>query len=331
MAHLSRLVGQASDDRGQLLVVGAFAIALLIVALAVVLNAAAYTETLSTDGDGGVAQDAIRFERDVNRSVAGTMYTVNRQNGDATEADLSDALAEWEKRVNDDGATRGVVTNVEVVSGSATFGSRIAQENESRGFTDANGTANWTVVNETDEVAQFRLTLNRTTLTNESDPDPFTVSATNGTANWSATFVDNGTAINATVVGPSETATCSLPTSFTVGNVTGNGTVENVTYNTTVVNVAAGTLGNQSCPQLAFTEILGGPYAIGFENAENTTGTFELVVDKQVAEFPTDGRFGTDGPTLTDALWSAEMRVSYDSARVSYTTQITAYVEGADA
>jgi hypothetical protein len=323
MAHLSRLVGEASDDRGQLLVVGAFAIALLIVALAVTLNAAAYTETLSTDGDGGVAQDAIRFERDVDQSVGGTMLAVSRE-GDADVTDLNAALTEWEKQVNEDGATRGVVADVEVV-GPTTYGARIAQENESRGFVDANGTANWTVVDATSNVAQFRLTLNRTTLTNESEPNPFTVSVTDGTDDWNVTFVDNGSAINATVVDPSGTTICSVPMNATAGNGTAT------TSNTTVVNFAAGTLGNQSCPALAFTDTLASPYTISFENAANTTGTFELVVDKQVGSFTPGDRFGGDGPTLTRALWSTDVTISYETARVSYATQITVYVEGADA
>lgn len=292
---MSRFAAPSARDRGQILVVGAFAIALLIVALAVVLNSAAFTENLATDGDGGAAQDALRFERDANASVAGMMVAVNRE-GNATKADLDAAVEEWEALANAEASTRGTVVAVNVTSVDE-FGSRIAQANESRTFTDANETANWTAVNGTDKIASFEMTLNRSTLANETDADKFTVTATNGTADWNATFVDNGTAIVATVDGPSGTETCTVAT------------------NGTVVDFVDGRIGNQTCPALSITGQLDGPYTIAFEDATRATGTFELVVDKVISP---DARFSADGPTLTDAIWKVSVRISYDSARVSY-------------
>lgn len=309
---MSRFAAPSEHDRGQILVVGAFAIALLIVALAVVLNGAAFTENLATDGDGGAAQDALRFERDAKAGVAGTMVTVNRKGNAKNDLEpaLTEAVEDWEALTNAEASTRGMVVEVEVASGSASYGSRIAQANDSRQFTDANGTANWTVVDGTEKIALFEMALNRSALANETDADQFTVTATNGTTDWSATFVDNGSAIVATVDGPSGTETCTVAT------------------NATVVDFVDGRIGNQTCSGLAIASQLDGPYTIGFEDATEATGTFELVVDKVISP---DARFGAGGPTLTDAIWEVSVRISYDSARISYQTLFTVTVGDAHA
>lgn len=299
----------ACDDRGQILVVGAFAIALLLVALAVVLNGAAVTENLATDGDGGAVRDAIRLERDAKAGVAGAMVAVNRE-GYETEADLEtalvDAVAEWSAAADENGANRGVSVTVDDVS-VGSYGVRVAQENDSRTFADANGSADWTLASDADDVPLFRARLNRSSLTNETAGDPFTVIATDGADTWRATFVDNGTATNVTVEGPGGTTTCST------------------TANETAVDFVAGSLGNQSCSALSFSDDLAGPYTVGFENATNATGTFELVVGPN-ATVADDGRFGADGPTRSPALYEVQVSVDYESARVSYGNTITVEV-----
>lgn len=299
----------ACDDRGQILVVGAFAIALLLVALAIVLNGAAATENLATDGDGGAARDAIRFERDAKAGVAGAMVAVNREAYETEvglEAALEETVEEWSAAADQSGASRGVSVTVDDVS-VVSYGVRVAQENDSRTFVDADGSADWTLASDADDVALFRARLDRSSLANETAGDPFSVTATDGTDTWRATFVDDGTAINVVVVGPEGTTTCST------------------TANETVVDFVAGSLGNQSCPALSLSDDLTGPYAVGVENATNATGTFEFVVGPN-ATVADDGRFGADGPTRSPALYEVQVSIDYESARVSYGNTFTVEV-----
>ena len=96
MANLSE------DDRGQLILVGAFIIAAAFIVLALVVNSAIFTENLATRDDVPGSQDALEFRDEVHQGVSNVIEGTNQNNGQ-TETDAEESVTEV-----------GVLTGVEI-------------------------------------------------------------------------------------------------------------------------------------------------------------------------------------------------------------------------
>jgi hypothetical protein len=303
-----RPTGSDGCDRAQLLLVGAFALAVLVVALALVTNGAAQTETLATDRtDAGDLRDAVRFRDDVRRGLGGIVDTVNRNGDDdygALRDDLNASVEEWERLAARGSAGDGVGVSVELTNDPLTSderGSRISQTPE-REFTDSNGTANWRLASSVDRTRAFEVNVSRANLSSGCG-GCFTVVAENGTATWRAQFTRGPSEIQVAVDGPTGAETCTIPA------------------DSTVVDLSAGTVPDRSCSFPAFAEGLGGPYNITYQNGDAGTGTYALVIDTD-EPLVDDSPYAATGPSLSRAIYSADVTVRYRTPSLTYTTTV---------
>lgn len=295
-------------DRAQLLLVGAFAIAVLVLSLALVLNGAAQTENLATEStDAHDGRDAIRFEHSVRRGVAGTVESVNRRNN-TSYADLKDALKtavnDWDAVAARGSAREGVSTSVDYKSMER--GSRIEQTT-TREFTDATGTENWTLASSVTQTRDYRVNVSRANLSSSCTSGCFEIVADDGSDTWRASFTEDGSEIEMTVVAPSGTNTCR------------------VAADSVVVDLSAGTMADGGCSFPRFADGLSDPYSISYGNGSLGDGTYEQEVDTSVAN---DTRYAAGGPTVSPSIYSTNVSVTYETPQLTYETAEIRVVPG---
>jgi len=75
-------VAHLSDDRGQILLVAAFALAVIFVAMALIVNSAIYTENLASRGETAGADGALSMRAQVEANVGDAVTAANRNDND---------------------------------------------------------------------------------------------------------------------------------------------------------------------------------------------------------------------------------------------------------
>ena len=309
-------------DRGQLLLVAAFGLAVVLIVLAVVVNSVAYTGTLATtDGIGSDERAATRYHHGVATGLRGLLATVNDRphTSHATlTRNLSDGVSQWDDLAGRQYALEGAATNTTLLG--TTNETRIGQDDPSRALTDRSGTANWTVASSVPEIYRQRYTVARGSLTAvpsgtdcSATGDCFSVVVDNGTDTWRL-FVYNtsGSDVAVDVVEPSgATTTCSVAAS------------------TATVDLTNGTLAGTACPALDVTAVIDGPYTITHRRGDRARGSYGLVVEGSVPE-------GTafdngDAPYARPGVAAVTVRVRYRTADLVFETDTTVLRGGLDA
>ena len=317
-------MADVTDERAQLLLVGALALAVLFVALALLMNAAIHTENVATrDVDAGTAE-AIRYRSAVETGTAGLVRAVNRRSDasyDALAANLSAGVGSLNEAAGIHEAYEGDAATVSLVG--VTNGSRIEHANASRAFetgaADANDPTpeNWTLVPDVTGTRAFAANVTRGALANTTDVggSVFRVVVTDGSETWTAYVYDDITA-NAVNV---KVRNGSNPISD--GQCLGPVGADHV-----VVDFTGGTVGGEPCPLLDFAKGVSGPYAISFENGDMAAGTYGLVVRGSSLDGGPDPAFTADpndGPAVSPAIYDATVAVAYEGPQVEYRTNVT--------
>lgn len=307
-----------SHDRGQLLIVGAIALAILLIGIALALNTAVVGEIHVAQTGASLQEErvAIGYEESAAQGVSGLMRAINVENDsyEALERELDGAIESWKTASGSATIRDGAVTNTALRT--VRFESRVIQ-NETRSFTDASGNTEWTVVENASNVRAFEMNVTDEALATTSDCSGsgacFELSVTGDAGGlWQLFVSDVNGSVTTTVISPSA------------------GTEECQTNETPVgINVSAGTvdLGGSECEFTSFVEDGGvdGPYTLEYANAANVTGAYELTVDGKIVEgtIEDDERYGTGGsPRIEAALVAAQLDVRYRSAAVRYETTI---------
>lgn len=315
-------------DRGQLLLTGAFVVAVLLVGLAVALNSAIVTSNRGTYGSDVVgAHEVHQLRADTAAGVGSLIHHANRRDGgsyDALVANLSGDLARWETlAARHEGLTGGDLTLGLV---GTTNGTRIVQTNATRPLTNASGTANWTLVSGSGglQAAELRVdggslaapqgTIDAATL-NASDAARLVATEPDGDR-W-AVFVyaaDNASDdVFVSVAGPAGTlaGTCRAPPGA-------DGTVR--------VDLSGGTVGGGACEPLDAFATLDADHDLAIHEGASAAGSYSMVVDR-LASAVDDGDFGTDGsttaPYATGAIYGATVSLGYTTPDLAYRTNLT--------
>jgi hypothetical protein len=308
------------DDRGQLMLVFAMAIALVFVVLALLLNTAIYTENIATRKSDVVgAGDAEKYRAAAAENTGHLVRHANyHDNGSyvALHARVDDSVANWSDQATGLRLKGGRSTNVSLVS--TNNGTRIVQR-EDRNFTNVAGDGNWTVVEDTGHVRSFRMNVTRAELVNSSVSDigveePFRVNLSESSGSDALTVhvfknLHGTDTINVAVV--------EQPTGTTLGSCS-------AATDRAVVDVSNATLDGEACPVLETLGTLDGALDITYNwtktaHGEKVEGTYTMVVSKQSVAGSDYGAEGSaDHPFLTKALYSATVEVSYRSSQVDY-------------
>ena len=323
--------GRGDVDRGQLFVVTALVLATLLVALAVLMNAAIFTENLATRSGGADAREALGARTAAESNLAG-LIRVSNYHDNGSYGDLDTAL---QRGVTDYSATAGVHgtvhgRGVNVSLASSTDGARIVQD-DSGAFTDATGGDNWTLVSNT----RTRDLLLNVSTPLEPPPAGDTPEDYRRSTLFQVVFVDGGGTTYQVFV-----SFDSVASDVEVRTVVDDGSPALLSACTASpvaghvqIDAERGTVGGQPCPSLSFVSGLGGGTDLAFHNATvpgtpTAEGTYEVIVEGDAATLGGTSRFessAADGdPYVTPAVYWATVTFGYDSGEVAYRTQVRA-------
>lgn len=300
-----------TTDRGQLFLVGAFALALLLVVLALVLNSVIYTGTIATaDGNTGDERGAIAYHHSTTNEVREIINRLNRENNTSHESlyrNLSTEVKRTDEMAGRQHAMDGAAVNTTLLA--VTNETQIGQATTTRNFTNRSAAANWTVA-ERAAVQHFRMNVSRSRLhavdneSCESTGNCFTIIVENDTAQWQF-FVNtsvNDSDISVTVVDPA-----------------GNSEQCSVAADSAWINVTEGTIAGADCAALNVTADAESPYEISYRQSDRVGGSYDLLV---VGTVPEDPHFDSDGaPFASPRIHDATVRLSYRTAALQFETE----------
>ena len=309
--------GSGSHDRGQLLLVGALALAVVFVALALLLNTAIYTGNLATRDSGVEATPAIEYVSASQRAGVDAVVSVNRRNN-SSRGDLNRAfdatVNRWDDLASYHRAVAGDAADTDVAG--TTNGTRIQQDDAGRNFTSNTTAPDWTVVEGSGVTAvrAMRFTVDSSTLPSTDDP-------TNASQ----------TAFHVTVSSPSSTRRAYVYHNNTSGNtevlVDDDGTetvcpAGSAPDGTFVIDIANASVGGASCSAVGTLDDTEGELSIEYDDGGAAAGTYTMVVDEHTDEgdITLSGLHadGSPSPYWTHAIYSANLTVSYRTGELDY-------------
>jgi hypothetical protein len=151
-----------SSDRGQLLLITALALAVILVTVALLLNAAIFTENVATRDTTTQGAEAIELRGELVTAIGDLIETENRQ-GDGSTTNVTEGIETMKPLVDRERARHGVVATL------ARNGTTSGQLIESTDF-EADGT-DWTLVESLSDARAFTVTVDPTEIYTESNPN----------------------------------------------------------------------------------------------------------------------------------------------------------------
>lgn len=312
----------AGDDRGQLFLIGALALAVTFVVLALVMNGVIYTENVSARDLGTSTTPAIEYENEA-RNVAGRLLADERGSGyDEMRGNVTGGLGNWSDTTQPFGSAEGRLAGVE--EPSASNGTALEQANGSRELTAADGGSSWELA---DDVRTRDAWINATPTVAEGDVDgtdfgnltndtgPVHLNVSNGSTTQTVFLYENGS------------TTCVAV--FEDGTYLSEGCVPDDDarlrldlVSGTYADAAGG--GESELAELRVLERAGGDHDLEFGNGDAANGTYRFVVDAEVGSTNVhDSRFNTtgpdaDSPRAVKVPYDADFRIRYRTTNVRY-------------
>lgn len=296
-------------ERGQLILVGGLALAVMLVAIALVLNAAIYTENLASRNDADRIDGANAVRNDVRAGLVGSVERVDESQSFAEQTDdVNASMDEIENETGYYAAQNGASLSIGNVSYDE--GRRLARDEEG-GFESPNQSEETYTLAEEVQVRNHTMNVSKSSLRDESsltdliDDTVFNVTYDDGTDRRSV-FIYKNTSGDVSVEVQDESgnqidSVCSTPADD--GYVT--------------VDVTAGTVGGEECAALDFFDDIGDGYDLVYTDAHKANGTYSVVVD--VSTGTTNGEHA---PVVSDTILAAEATITYRSPELYYETTI---------
>ena len=303
-----------TSDRGQILVIVGLLIAVMLVALALVLNAAIFAENLSTR-ETADSEEPSSYAADTGSTVA-SVYNRTNDNGTRkavyANTSFNESLETWADSRSDTAAENGALF---VADWTTHVGWRLEQT-ENRSFTpaDDNSTTEWPVADGVRNISAFELNVNRTKLYDSADTGAFRLNVSDGTTHWKL-YVYQDSANGEVVVSQGDPSSSSQK-------------CQRVT-DRAVIDLRNETFDGPDCSSaLDFSSAVSGTLEIRYENVnvsgdERVNGTYTLVVNGSdaVATNTTDHpeRFNVSGkttPTATAVVYAVRYDTRYQRKEV---------------
>lgn len=305
-------LGADGRDRGQLVLLGAITLSLLIVGLVVVFNSALFTETVDRESAVGPGRDAAEFADETSRNVRSLTIRVNHAREYTSQSDLEAAMvanvsnysAVLREAYLDSGATYADVT---FDPGASSYGRRAVQDEDATFENPSGGGgSDWDPINPATptEVGWLTVNLNASELSLTETFDVILINASGDRMNVS--FRRNATGY--VVITSNFTATPAANTTVTCAPVSGR----------LLVDVLGGAVFARDCAFNA-SERLPGPYRVEFRDGDAATGKYEIVIKSDSSAINDDISSCPDDPVChAPAVWTANVTVSYRSPQVGY-------------
>ena len=324
---MADLIGRdGSRDRGQIILIAGFTLAVTFLALALIANTAIFTENLATRGDTTGSSDALLLRHEIEESAEDTIAYLNENNvSDLPEKAETNIEENLSVQTGVKSARQGRVVAAEVVDDSAVVDARLSQENDSRSYLNATGQAEWVLANDTEEIhnATFKVTNANGTRENESyqlfinDSDPgsskyWRMSVYNetilGVNEYTITVEDN--------VGTLSNSSCNpglLDGNFTI-NVTG-GQVEDGDLDN-----CSNTLDNDN-----YTSFASGKKNISYSRGQNITGNYSISLGNTTVK--TENFNESAEPVADVEIEKLRIAFTYETDSLRYETEFEVAVD----
>lgn len=319
------MVTKRTRDRGQILLVGALALAFVVLSLTAVYTAQLSGRPASAGTAGVDAGNAEEFNREARRNARVIAVRKNHESlhlsPSAANASVVAGTRNYSQLVGETYAGRsGTVTEVTYV-GTETGGTRTVSRNASFENPDAPTPTDWSPVEDRSRVGWVVFNFNLTAMNETTDPFEMVVESNNGTET-TYTFARNETGNSVIDIDVASNAT---------------NTTRSVTCNPlgsrSVVNVRRGVTFTGGCefgPSLGEVE---GPHIIKFRNADEAVGAFSVVTNRSAPSSSLSDCTAADvaadsfEPCDTHVVWNATVRTGYYTDRLSYTNEqnVTVY------
>ena len=297
-------------DRGQLLVIIALVLGMVFVALAIVVNAAIFTENLATR-ETVDSERTVAFTGDVERAIE-VRYNRTNSNGShtasAARATFNDTFRTWTDQRSNVSATEGGYYGA---NWTTHVGWRLNQSSDdSFAPADDRAATEWTLATDATDIAAFELEVTKDDL-NDSADGAFNVFVTDDSDTWELFVYRTG----GNVVVTNDTATSDECT-------TGSSRAE--------IDVRAGEFDEDPCDELDLPSALNGDLRIEFRDVQNSSGdehvngTYTIVLNGSGAVEKTNGepdrfnRSGADPPTAAAVVYAVNYTTTYERADVAH-------------
>lgn len=312
-------------DRAQMLMIGAFGLAAMLIVLALILNTAIYTENIATrSSDIAGGDDAGRYKQASTEASLDRLDFTNHHNNTTSQSDLetafNDSTENWSIMAATHGSYSGVATNTSV--DHIDDGTRIVQD-DVRNFTNESGSSNdWMVVSGVSNIRSYQIDVDSVDSASVSDvEDPsisvniFEIEIDDGSSIWNIYIFENSGDMKVTVIKDS----------------TLQGTCSSSSFG--VVDITNASITNTYCQHLDFFDSVSGSFDIEYKKAhvavvgDTITGTYNFTVDKaysavDATDFasasPGSLTSDTPSPYKTHAVYAARVKVTYEGTRVFY-------------
>lgn len=302
------------NDRGQLILVTALAIAVLLVGLVLLLNTVIYAENLATRGADIGGQDAVEYRQTVITGVGGTIDSENSVGYDSSTAvreNVSSAVGRLDELLAQKHIKRTEL--VEVSNVSLTDGTVLLQPTDTNGFNSsaASGSmTDWPLASSVESTRGFVMTIDGSDVTGTTRSNGFQVIVDDGTNQWKLYVYDDG---GLTIDAKNGTETPNTVCTPTGPNVT--------------IDVTGGTVDGEPCPGIVFAKGVATPYTISFANGDTAGGTYSLTLkgdptthSNVQANF--NGPQSGLAPRYGYAVYDATVDVRYQTNVIRYTDTV---------
>ncbi|MFW5924156.1 MAG: hypothetical protein ACOCY7_00150 [Halodesulfurarchaeum sp.] len=302
-----------AERRAQILLVGALAIAFVIVGLAVLFNAVTYTGQTTVPEAGSSIDDASQFDFEARRGARELVLRVNHDGVYGAKSPLaSDVAANVSDYSAVMGATysgHGAAVNVSFENATSDYGRRVVQDQETVFTQDGtdSGSKDWQLVDESDRVGWFAVTVNGTDLA-EHSANAFTINVSN----------DTGEYVEYRIYGK-RSGVVNVTVDTSVGS--GNGVYQfNTTRGHVVLDLIDGTSLMNLSARMPSIRRLEGTYNVTFQRGDEASGLYSIVVPSadRINGSITDCSTAAT-PCHGPAIWNATVTTHYRSPSVNVT------------
>lgn len=311
------------NDRGQIILIAGFALAVIFIALALVVNSAIFTENLATRGETTGGSDALIERHQVEGSVATIIGSVNDETSATPLNETNRSVANMSLQGGIQNAESGRIVTTEVVGDSEYLDARLFQTNVSRNYTNAPATdnGNWTLASNATRVqgAEFNVSADSlTNVTRENSSEAFNFVINDSNDVWEMAVYEPRDESDDVAVTVEENDT-DLGTCFS-GD----------TY--TTINVTNGSVAGNPCLALDAANRTYTDYSVNttsFDFPEKIRGNYSIELELNDSDdLDPDNYNATESPVADVDIEYLDVRYIYNSVNAQYETVFTVEPEG---
>jgi hypothetical protein len=306
-------------NRGQLFVLAALALAVMIIGVAVLLNSGLFSANIAAQNSEGGVEEPRKFLREAELGTIRVIEYSNYNNYSSyttLRENLSVGVKNWSSVAHHHRAREGV--GVSARASAITMGTRIDQDSDDD-FTNRTGSTDWNLTGLNgdgfSEVRQFRINVTNTSL--ENDPSSGSVFRIQVEPTSGAPPERNIRVYNDSV------GLIGVQVRDSSGTILGTCTAPVNDQGRATLYLSSGYIGLDNCEALQFFDAPWlSPYHIEFNNAGSVSGVYELIGQNEsdIAPLATSGNYffqadsGSD-PFFAPAIYGATVNISYLSSQ----------------